>query len=56
MSKGDTVTISKTQYQVIAVKPYPNAKSSVCDNILIAKADGTGKTWIADYALKGLVK
>lgn len=54
MTKGDTVQIRATNYVVMAVKPYPNAKTPVCQNVLIAKPDGSCKAWVADFALRDL--
>ena len=45
------VTIAQTEYEVVARKPYPNAKNRICDNVLLIGLDGRGKHWIADYAL-----
>ena len=42
--------VKETRYEVIARKPYPNAKKRICDNLLLARKDGTGKHWIADFA------
>lgn len=54
MTKGDSIFIRSTEYVVLAVKPFPNAKSPRCSNVLIARTDGKCKTWIADYALLSL--
>ncbi len=45
-----TVTIKDTVYEVKAVKPYPNAKKRICDNLLLMQPDGSGKHWLADFA------
>ena len=48
--KGDVLKIGQTEYVVLAVKPYPNAKKRICDNILLETPDGKGKHWLADFA------
>ncbi len=47
------IRIGETDYLVLTVKPYPNAKNVICNNVLLAYKDGNGKHWIADYVLAG---
>lgn len=54
IQKGDRFRIMQaaaTDYVVVAVKPFPNAKKPICNNVLLQAADGSGKHWIADFAL-----
>lgn len=50
-AKGDVLALAQYTYTVLAVKPYPNAKNPVTNNVLLARPDGSCKHWIGEYAM-----